>query len=85
MRREKHKIREILPLPFGQIHWGIIGEILEKAISTDGNPAKEVAARIEKAQNAWKIVNIRLLRNKVTNPKIKLILWNSLIRSTMIY
>ena len=50
-----------------------------------GSLAKEVEARIAKAQNAWGIVDSRLLRNKVTDPRIKIIIWNSLIRSTVIY
>ena len=41
--------------------------------------------RIAKSQNTWEIAHCQLLRNKVIAPRIKLILWNSLIRSTAIY
>ena len=51
----------------------------------NGSVAKAVAARIAKAQNTWRIVNRRLLRNEVTNPRINIMLWSSIIRSAMIY
>ena len=54
-------------------------------MGANGSLTKAVASRIAKAQNAWIVVNIRLLRNKVTNPRIKIMLWNSLIRGTVIY
>lgn len=44
-----------------------------------------VMRRMEKAQHTWKQVNYKLLRNKAITPRIKIILQNSLIRSTMIY
>ena len=85
LRHEKHKIRKPLPPPFGQIKQDRTGAILGREIRMAGSLTKAVAERIAKSQNAWGIVNIRLRRYKVINPRIKILLWNSLIRSTMIY
>ena len=51
----------------------------------NGSLAKAVAARIAKAQNTWMVGNCKLIRGKVIIPPIKITLWKSLIRSTMIY
>ena len=51
----------------------------------NGSLKQAIKKRIEKAQHTWKQVNYKLLRNKAITPKIKITLWNSLIRSTMIY
>ena len=50
-----------------------------------GSLQKAATKRIAKAQDAWGKVNFKLLRNKAVTPKIKIMLWNSLIRSAMIY
>ena len=50
-----------------------------------GNLNKAVTRRIAKAQLTWKQIHRKLLRNPAITPKIRLMLWNSLIRSTMIY
>ena len=47
--------------------------------------SKAVAAGITKAQNTWGIVNRSISRNNVINPRIEIMIWNSLIRSTMSY
>ena len=50
-----------------------------------GNLEKDVGARIAKAKNTCGIPNRRIFRNKVINPSIEIMLWNSLIRRTVIY
>ena len=50
-----------------------------------GHPANAVAERIKKARNTWKQVSREIFRNKAFVRKIKILLWNTLIRSTMIY
>ena len=85
LRHEKHKLRKSPPPPFGQIKQDRTGAILGREIRMAGSLTKAVAERIAKSQNAWGIVNIRLRRYKVINPRIKILLWNSLIRSAIIY
>merc|ERR1712112_804244 len=74
-----------LPPPFNEIKHKNAGTILGKEINMNGSSKQAVKKRIEKAQHTWKQVNYKLLRNKAIAPRIKIILWNSLIRSTMIY
>ena len=50
-----------------------------------GNLNKAGEARIKKANSTWGQVSRRIFRNKNFNRKIKIILWNSLLRSTMTY
>ena len=50
-----------------------------------GSLKEAVTQRIAKAHQTWKQIHFKLRRNKAITKKIKLILWNSLIRSTMIY
>ena len=85
LRHGEHKLKKPTPPPFAQIKQESTGAIIGKEISLGGILAKAVAERIEKAQNAWGIVISRLLRNKASIPRIKIMLWNSIIRSTMIY
>ena len=85
LKRTGNKSMWQLPPPFDRIKQGTAGTILGEEISANGSLTKEVAARIAKAQNTWRIVNIRLLRNKVINPRIKIMIWNSLIRGRMVY
>ena len=85
LRQESRKQKEKLHPPFDQIQHNHTGTILGKEISATGNLTKAVVMRIANAQNIWEMVNYKLLRNKAIAPRIKLILWNSLIRSTVIY
>ena len=85
LRREKHKLKDALPPPANEIKHKSTGTILGKVISMTGSLKQAVTQRIAKAQHTWKQINYKLLRNKAIAPRIKLILWNSLIRSTMIY
>ena len=74
-----------LPPPFDQIKHGNTGTILGKEISTNGSTSKAVAERITKAQNTLGIVNYRIPHIEVINTRIEIMIWNSLIRSTIIY
>ena len=85
LRKRTNKQKYDLPPPFNEIEHKSIGTILGKEINTNGSLTNAVARRMEKSQHTWKQVNYKLLRNKAITPRIKLILWNSLIRSTMIY
>ena len=80
-----NKLTKPLHPPFGQIKQESTGTILRKEIITKGSLTNAVAARIAKAQNTWIISNCRLHRYKVISPRIKIMLWNSPIRSAMIY
>ena len=51
----------------------------------EGYPNREVEAGMQKATAKRKQVNRKVFRKKAIGPKIKITLWNSLIRSTMIY
>ena len=51
----------------------------------NGSLIQAVTQRIAKSQHAWKQIHYKLLRKKAIAPRIKRTLWNSLIRSTMIY
>ena len=85
LRRDKEKRRKELPPPFDKIKHQNSGTILGKTISMLGNIKNAVTDRIKKAHQKWKQINYKLLRNKAVDKKIKLMLRNSLIRSTMIY
>ena len=50
-----------------------------------GKLDKAVEARIQKATITWKHASRMIFRGNAFNRKIKVTLWNSLIRSTMIY
>ena len=50
-----------------------------------GNLRKSAGARIAKAQHTWALVSRRILRCKVIHPRIKITIWGSLFRSTIIY
>ena len=50
-----------------------------------GSLKQAVTQRIAKSHHTWKQVHYKFLRNKAITPRIKLIMWNSLIRSAMIY
>ena len=84
IRRERRKLRMALPT-FDEIQHQSTGTILGKEISMTGSQTKAVTLRIAKAHHTWKQVRYKLLRNKAITPRIKLIMWNSLIGSTMIY
>ena len=85
LRRGKHKLSEALPPPFNEIQHKSTGAILGNEISMVGSLKLAVTQRIAKAHHTWKQVRYKLLRDKAIAPRIKLIMWNSLIRSTMIY
>ena len=46
---------------------------------------KAVEERLKKATNTWKHVSRKIFRNKAFGRMIQIMIWNSLIRSTMIY
>ena len=50
-----------------------------------GSLNRAVEARIRQAANTWKQVNRKISRNKALSPMIRILLWNSPIRGTMIY
>ena len=85
LRKGTDKQKYDLPPPFNEIKHKSVGTILGKDINMNGSIKNAVTRRMEKAQHTWKQVNYKLLRNKAITPKIKLTLWNSLIRSAMIY
>ena len=68
-----------LPPPYDQIKISHVGTIIGKAIYMTG------ALRIKKAIDQLEQVSRKIFRNNAFNRKIKILLWNSLIRSTMIY
>ena len=81
----KRKLSEALPPPFNEIQHKSTGAILGKEISMVGSLNQAVTQRIAKAHHTWKQVHYKILRNKAIAPRIKLIMWNSLIRSAMTY
>ena len=73
------------PPPVGQIKLIVGCEILGKEIRMAGNRISAVEARIKKPNQTWKLVNRKFFRRRAFNPKTRILLRNSLIRSTMIY
>ena len=49
------------------------------------NLDKAADGGIQKATNTWKHVRREIFRNKAFNRKIKIMIWKSLIRSSVIY
>ena len=74
-----------MPPPFDQIKFSQRGTILGKEIYMTRKLDKEVAARIQKSTNSWGNVSQKIFRNKAFSRKIKIMISNSLIRSTAIY
>ena len=56
-----------------------------KKIPTAGNQDKAADARLKKATDTWEAANRNIPTNQAIEPKIKILLWNSLIRRTAIY
>ena len=85
LRKGTNRQKEDMPPPFNEVKRESIGAILGEEINMNGSLNQTVMRRMGKAQHTWKHVNYKLLRNKAIAPRIKLILRNSQIRSTMIY
>ena len=73
------------PHPFGEIKSQTGGTIIAKEIYTVGNQGIEVEARIKKAPDTWGEVDRVIFRKKAIGPRIKILLWSSLIRRTTKY
>ena len=61
------------------------GAILGKEIYATRNLKNDVEGGKKKTNRARKQVSRKIFRNKETKPKIRILLWESLIRSTLIY
>ena len=61
------------------------GIALGKTIDITQKGNKAATTRIKKARNAWNILRKRLLNKANLKTRIKTLLWNALIRSTLAY
>ena len=50
-----------------------------------GNLISAVDARIKRANQTWQKANRKIYRIQAFSPQIKIMIWNSLIRSAMVY
>ena len=73
------------PPPFDQIRFSTWGANTRREIYMTGNLNKSAEARIQKTNNTWGQVIREVFRNKAFGRKIEILIWNSLIRSAMIY
>lgn len=46
---------------------------------------KAIKARMGEATKTWDLLGRGIIRNKAISPRLKILLWNSLIRGTVIY
>jgi len=84
-RQTKKQINQLYPQPYGQIKSNRAGIALGKYIHMHGAQTKAVQHRLQKAKQTWGIARKRLSQNRNIPTKLRIQLWNALIRSTLTY
>jgi len=74
-----------LPEPYNTIQYKHEGKILGKIVSIKNKHKKAIMHRTNLAKQTWAKTRKQLFTNPILNAKTKILLWNSLIRSTMTY
>ena len=77
--------QEQMPPPFDQIKFSQWGTILGKEIYMARKLDKAAEARIQKSNKHMETREPKDIPKQAFNHKVKIMIWNSLIRSTMIY
>ena len=78
-------IQQALPTPFNTIEYTRSGTILGRQIHIGNKPLLAVNDRIHKAKQTWVILRNKLFLNEGIKPRIRIQLWNALVRSTQTY
>merc|ERR1712112_38482 len=74
-----------LPPPYNQIQMHTTGTILGKMVNMHGKQNHTILHRLKKAKKTWGETKKKLFQNKRIPEKLRIQLWNALIRSTLTY
>jgi len=74
-----------LPEPFNHIQTSKYGMALGKILHMKGHQNKAVMHRLTKAKQVWGRTKNKLFKNNSIPEKLRIQLWNAIIRSTLIY
>ena len=83
-RKKATQIAETPP-PYNQIQMRATGVILGKKINMHGKQNHTIQHRLAKAKQIWGVTRRKLFQNSYIPEKLRIQLWNALIRSTLTY
>ena len=79
------KIQQELPTPSNAIEYTRSGTILGKQIHLGNKPILVINDSIHKAKQTWGLLRNKLFLNEGIKTRIRIQLWNALVRSTQTY
>jgi len=84
-RKTKQSQQQTFPHPYNEIQDSKTGMVLGKQIHIQGHQKQAIQHRLTKAKQTWNTTRKKLFQNQYIPGKIRVQLWNALIRSTLTY